>query len=497
MSDSSGQRGRVVGRYALYDEIAAGGMATVHLGRLLGPVGFARTVAIKRLHPQFAKDPEFVAMFLDEARLAARIRHPNVVATLDVVAAEGELLVVMEYVQGESLARLLRSSRKGGAAVPPRIAVTILAGALAGLHAAHDATNERGEPLNLVHRDVSPQNIIVGLDGVPRVLDFGVAKAAGRLQVTQEGQLKGKPAYMAPEQLKGRGVDRRTDVYAAAVVLWETLTARRLFSGDSSAEVIQKVLNDGVSAPSRVDPSLPHELDEIVMRGLSRDPVFRFPTANDMAIALEHLGPLASPREIGSWVASIAGDTLNERAELVSQIESFPTDPDEPKTTVQPARSRREGQGSESQVSSISVSSANQLPAAGPRSKILVVAGIAALLVVVGVGAWALGARSSGKDSGTQPGSESRSGEGASRRGNDEQGDRAPATPASATSSPTTSAAPSVASSVASSAPSTTQPAVPLAKIKPGKVPPTKKPDCNPPYTVGPDGIHMPRPECE
>src|SRR6478736_1694730 len=181
---------RVAGRYALYGEIAAGGMATVHIGRLLGPVGFARTVAIKRLHPHYAKDPEFVSMFLDEARLAARIRHPNVVPTLDVVALDGELFLVMEYVQGESFARLVREARRARLDVPPEVISAIVVGALNGLHAAHEATSERGEPLNIVHRDVTPQNILVGSDGVARLLDFGVAKAAGSLHATtRDGQI--------------------------------------------------------------------------------------------------------------------------------------------------------------------------------------------------------------------------------------------------------------------------------------------------------------------
>src|SRR5687768_9224260 len=152
---------RVVGRYALYNEIAAGGMATIHLGRLLGPVGFSRTVAIKRLHPQFAKDPEFVSMFLDEARLAARIQHPNVVQTLDVVALEGELFLVMEYVQGESLSRLMRTLRAQAGRVPARIVSSIVTNVLYGLHAAHEARTERGAPLGIVHRDVSPQNVMI------------------------------------------------------------------------------------------------------------------------------------------------------------------------------------------------------------------------------------------------------------------------------------------------------------------------------------------------
>src|SRR5688572_18113877 len=183
----------------MFDEIAAGGMATVHLGRLLGSAGFARTVAIKRLHPALAKDEDFVTMLLDEARLASRIRHPHVVPTLDVIAENDEVLLVMEYVQGESLSRLMRAVRP--APVPLPIAIAVGIQMLHGLHAAHEAKTEQGQNLHLVHRDVSPQNVLVGIDGIARVLDFGVAKAAHRAQTTREGQIKGKLSYMAPEQL--------------------------------------------------------------------------------------------------------------------------------------------------------------------------------------------------------------------------------------------------------------------------------------------------------
>ena len=206
----SASRGRLVGRYEVHDRIAAGGMATVHLGRLLGAAGFSRTVAIKRLHDGYAKDPEFVAMLLDEARLAALIRHPNVVPTLDVVAEDDELLVVMEYVEGDSVAHLTKLAQSAGQRVPVPFAAAILAQALHGLHAAHEARDKKGEPLGIVHRDVSPQNILVGVDGVARVLDFGIAKAASRATSTEDGQVKGKTAYMAPEQLQHGAVDRRT-----------------------------------------------------------------------------------------------------------------------------------------------------------------------------------------------------------------------------------------------------------------------------------------------
>jgi eukaryotic-like serine/threonine-protein kinase len=297
-------------------------MATVHFGRLLGVVGFSKTVAIKRLHPNLAKDPEFVSMFLDEARLAARIRHPNVVSTLDVVALHGELFLVMEYVQGESLRQLVRAAAHARNPVPASIVGTVMAGTLHGLHAAHEARSERGEPLGIVHRDVSPQNILVGIDGVPRVLDFGVAKAAGRAQTTREGQLKGKLAYMSPEQLMGRGVTRSTDIFAASIVLWEALTGHRLFGGESEGEVVKRVLDAHADPPSKLVPTLPRALDAIVLRGLARDPAERFETARDMARALERALPLAPTSDVGEFVEKLAAPALALRAERIAKIES-------------------------------------------------------------------------------------------------------------------------------------------------------------------------------
>lgn len=313
---------RVAGRYALYGEIAAGGMATVHIGRLLGPVGFARTVAIKRLHPQYAKDPEFVSMFLDEARLAARVQHPNVVATIDVVATDGELFLIMDYVRGESLSRLIRAADRKGERVPFRIAASVVSGFLHGLHSAHEAKNEHGEPLGLVHRDVSPQNVLVGADGIARVLDFGIAKAAGRIQVTREGQIKGKLSYMPPEQLQGFTLTRHTDIYAAGVVLWETLTCERLFKGETESETLTKILDGHVERPSFKVPGLPPAFDDVVLKALRQNPEERFATAREMAIALEKCAGIASSTEVGEWVEKTAGTELLEREERIAQIES-------------------------------------------------------------------------------------------------------------------------------------------------------------------------------
>jgi serine/threonine-protein kinase len=311
-----------LGRYELFGEIARGGMATVHFGRLHGSGGFSRTVAIKRLHAQFARETEFVSMFLDEARLAGRIHHPNVVQTLDVVVLDTELFLVMEYVQGESLARLARTARQRGENIPLAVVSAILCGALHGLHAAHEATDEKGARLDIVHRDLSPQNILVGADGVARILDFGVAKAVGRHQITSEGQLKGKLAYMAPEQLLEKTVDARSDVYAAGVVLWEMLAGRRLFDADHQGAVIASVLTRAISPPSTVSPHVPKKLDAIAMWALQRDPSLRFQSAREMALAMEACVPAANAVRVADWVRDLAGEVLEQRSSIVLRSES-------------------------------------------------------------------------------------------------------------------------------------------------------------------------------
>ena len=309
------------GRYALHGEIASGGMATVHLGKLLGPVGFSRTVAIKRLLPPLSRDPEFVASLLDEARLAARIRHPNVVPTLDVVAAGSELLVVMEFVLGESLAGLMRVLMSRRETVPVPIAAAIAVGVLHGLHAAHETRDERGEPLGIVHRDVSPQNILVGIDGAAHVIDFGVAKARGRTQVTRDGVIKGKLGYMPPEQLLGRAVDRRADVFAASIVLWEALSGRRLFQGIDDGDLLARVLHGPIDPPSKHARGIDTAMDAIVLRGLSRDVNRRYATARDMALAIEESAHLAPPSRVADWVESLARAGLAQRMNQLTEVE--------------------------------------------------------------------------------------------------------------------------------------------------------------------------------
>lgn len=312
---------RVVGRYRVYSELASGGMATVHLGCLLGPAGFSKLVAIKCLHQEFAAEPEFVSMFLDEARLASSIHHPNVVASLDVVAEQGELLVVMEYVHGETLAGLLRLSRQKSDLNPLPVVVRVICDALDGLHAAHIASLA-GSQLNIVHRDVSPQNIMVGADGNTRVLDFGIAQAALRSHATAAGTVKGKVAYMSPEQVQGMAVDARTDVFAAGVVLWEALTGRRLFFSPDSRDTVDLLLNAPIAAPSSFNSALSAGLDRVALKALERDAGQRFQTAHDFAEALREAAEEGSRREVADWVNRLAAEGLAHRLELLQALEA-------------------------------------------------------------------------------------------------------------------------------------------------------------------------------
>jgi serine/threonine-protein kinase len=310
-----------VDRYELIGEIASGGMATVYLARLSGVGGFRRFVAMKRLHPHLAGEKEFVEMFLDEARLAAGIHHPNVVSILEVGASPVGYYLVMEYVEGDTLARLLARAAGKGQRLPTPIAVRIVLDALSGLHAAHELKDDQGKSLELVHRDVSPQNILVGIDGVARITDFGVARATSRLTSTRVGQLKGKLAYMAPEQASGDKLDRRADVFSAGVLIWETFAAKRLFKAENEAATLSRVLNEPIQELWRIAPHLSHELSAVVEHALDRNRDTRFATAAEFADALEaaadgHDG-IASPKEVAAFVTETIGEEIQQQREAV------------------------------------------------------------------------------------------------------------------------------------------------------------------------------------
>lgn len=314
-----------VGRYALFEQFAVGGMATVHFGRLDGAGGFSRVVAIKRLLPELVQNREFTDMLLKEARLAARVRHPNVVATLDVVATKGDVLLVLDYVHGEALSTLCRTQAKQKKEhVPLTIAVGILLDMLLGLSAIHDATDEKGRSLSLVHRDISPPNVLVGADGVARVLDFGIATALEHVETVAPERRKGKRGYMSPEQVRGERLTQRSDVFAAGIVAWELLATRRLFQADQDTEQGDAVLRGNYPHPNQFRTELPDELDAVVMRAISLEPGDRYATIHELHDALEAAAPArANSRRIGEWVLDLARDALAERTRKVARAENW------------------------------------------------------------------------------------------------------------------------------------------------------------------------------
>ena len=323
-----------VDRYELVGEIASGGMATVYLARLGGVGGFQRFVAMKRLHPHLQNEKEFVEMFLDEARLSAGIHHPNVVSILEVGASPVGYYLVMEYVEGDTLARILARAAGKGDRIPTPIALRIVIDALQGLNAAHELKDDTGTSVELVHRDVSPQNILVGIDGVSRITDFGVARATSRLSSTRVGQLKGKLAYMAPEQAQGEGIiDRRADVFSAGVLLWETLAGKRLFKAETEVATLQRVMNEPIPDLARVAPHLSSELCAVVKQALERDPDVRYATAGQFADALEAAAAtrdgIAPPRDVAAFVKQTLGEEIEQQREAVRAwlAKSEPTRP--------------------------------------------------------------------------------------------------------------------------------------------------------------------------
>jgi serine/threonine protein kinase len=508
---------QIVGRYAIYEQMASGGMGSVHFGRFLGPAGFARTVAIKRLHKQFASEAEFVSMLADEARLASRIRHPNVVQTLDVVESDEGLCVVMEYVHGEPLNRLLRAS---SGSMPASVAVAVVIGALRGLHAAHEAQSEAGEPLGIIHRDVSPQNILVGADGQARVLDFGVAKATVRLTSTRDGQLKGKLAYMSPEQLQGEEIDRRSDIYAASVVLWEALAGVRLFEGMSEGALLKRILEGvkrGPSSANRVGKTLDmrsmqviEQLDSVVLRGLDPDPKKRYATAREMALALASATKVASVEAVEEWVLETARPVLARRAKVLLAIETQ-SEPPRASSSVAPPPAEKAAAGEEfarvekgDSALRSAVQPARTLRRTG--GAFLIAACVPPLLAVAVYALWPREARDRAgtasaiappPSSPTLPTAEPRPvaapppvpTASAAFEVDPPAADVAAATAPAASphhAPPTSTKPPSVRSFVSSSSKPATASSAPSRATR----------DCDPPYTLDDQGVRIPKPEC-
>jgi eukaryotic-like serine/threonine-protein kinase len=385
-----------VGRYELLLEIASGGMATVYVGRQRGAGGFQRLVAIKRMHPHIGSVTELAAAFMDEARIASLIRHPNVVNVHDVHDADGEHLLVMDYVDGASLANVMRAARRRNERLSRPAVIRILIDALRGLHAAHELTTFEGVPLGVVHRDATPHNILLGTDGAVKITDFGIAKAAERSVHTATGLAKGKFRYMAPEQARGGAIDRRVDVFAMGIVAWELFMGERLFQAEADAQVLLEITEGNFRRPISLDKTFPQELDRIVMKALAMSANDRHPTADSFADALEAWAKLnselVSNAEIARLVHEFCGAPIVERRRAVAAVLAGTRQP----PNFQGARqSQGSGTGSNATSAPLTLDSVKVVAALQPevmkrqrlfRRLSLVAAGLA-LLVVIGAGA--------------------------------------------------------------------------------------------------------------
>lgn len=312
-----------VGKYELLLPLGTGGTATVYLARTRGVAGFEREVALKLVHAHLRSDEESRLHLLEEARLAARIRHPNVVPVTEVDADACGVFLVMDYVEGEALSGLVRVLRDQNHRLPPRLIARIMNDSLAGLHAAHELRDPQGQFIGLVHRDFSPQNILVGIEGVARLADFGVAKAASRTVRTKTGLVKGKVAYMSPEQARGHKVDRRCDVWAAGVVIWELVTGRKLYDHEDDVATLLSVVTEEPPRLASVMQGVPRALDEAVAYALTSDVNNRCPSAEAFRCMLEsawdECGGMASTSELGAFVRQTVGQKLAERRALTAR----------------------------------------------------------------------------------------------------------------------------------------------------------------------------------
>jgi serine/threonine-protein kinase len=352
---------RLRDRYEVIGPIGKGGMAVVYLARLVGAAGFSRLVAVKRLTPERADEPTAAEALIDEARVAGQLHHPNVVPVLDALQFDGELFVVMEYVDGLSVGQLLRGLEARRQRVPPHIAATVMCGVLEGLHAAHTVRDEDGELLSIIHRDVSPNNILVGTDGVARLTDFGIAKSDQRMSATLPGQVKGTPGYMSPEQITAQPLTPCSDVYSAGLVLWELLVGEKVTSRAPTPALAPGALPPPSACGAQVGP----EVDQVVMRAIANVPAARFESARAFAEALEHACAPLPAREVSAWLQEAAADTLAQRAAYLENVKAG-------------------GQSLETPGSTLSSSDGTP-----PRRRLPVALGAVALAVVVaGVVAW-------------------------------------------------------------------------------------------------------------
>jgi tRNA A-37 threonylcarbamoyl transferase component Bud32 len=317
---------RKFGKFELIAHLATGGMAEIYLARQTSIAGFQKLLVIKRILPHLSREDVFVEMFLDEARIAAQINHPNVVQIYDLGCVEGQYFIAMEYLEGEGLAEVMRQARKQRQPIPPVLAAGIALQVCEGLHHAHTMLGPDGEPLKVVHRDVNPQNVFVLYSGGVKLVDFGIAKAAKRFSQTSTGMLKGKYGYMSPEQIMNLNLDSRSDVYSAGVVLWEMLTGRRLFRQSNELEILKAITEQDPPPPSSVLPTIPQSLDEITMKALKRSRDLRYQTAGEMRLELsfylKRIKEAADTVAVGEYMQSLFAGRIEEKRKLVKAAQA-------------------------------------------------------------------------------------------------------------------------------------------------------------------------------
>jgi serine/threonine protein kinase len=293
--------GTHLGKYTIIKRLATGGMAEIFLARVSGLPGFQKMVVIKRILPQLASNNDFVEMFLDEARIAATLQHPNVVQMYDVGVVDGNYFIAMEYLHGEDVRAIMKTVHRAEKKLPLEHALNIVIGVASGLHYAHEKVGFDGNKLDIVHRDVTPQNIIVTYDGAVKLLDFGIAKASNRFGETRFGTLKGKVPYMSPEQCRGEPLDRRSDIFSLGIMLYELTLGKRLFRGKSDFDLLKQIVEGVVPPPRELDPGYAPDLEAIVMRALEKEKDRRYATARELQAELEalvradrlHVSPIA------------------------------------------------------------------------------------------------------------------------------------------------------------------------------------------------------------
>ncbi|MGM0557575.1 MAG: protein kinase domain-containing protein [Myxococcota bacterium] len=388
------------GKYTLLRHLATGGMAEIWLAEQQGPGGFAKELVIKRILPQLADDEQFIEMFLDEARLVAQLSHPNIAQIYELGQEDREYYIAMEYIRGMDLAELLERCKRQRGFVPAETAVRIILGALQGLEFAHEATDRDGMALGIIHRDVSPHNIFVSNEGVPKLLDFGVAKAASQKSKTQTGAVKGKYAYMAPEQVQSEAIDRRVDVFAAGVVLYELLTGEKPFGEELAA--VSNILNEPHTDPREYRTNIPEQLVAVIDRALAKDKADRYQTADlmvrDLEAFLQSRPNYVGPRELAAFVRRLQGlptPRVAGNGTFIEKVEDVDAARAEAKAEAERARREREQQHesqSQSQVRGPSTLREAEVGGGdtGPsRAVILSIIGLLTVVVLAaGVAAW-------------------------------------------------------------------------------------------------------------